>query len=283
MDGYLDALIWDVGHASAASVCLPNGTVVMLDCGLNHGTGFSPVRATLSLWKHIDALFISHPHMDHIGDISRIAADRLRLLVAPHVPDYQILEGMRDFDMDAALSYISLRNHCCFQFNDWGMFGNTHVAWFGLGGLRSEMNEYSIVTFIQHGPLTFLFGGDLPAGCWAELLHVYGERFAGLLRQTNFFVVPHHGRRDGYNSGLMTCMPRLRLGIISDGVGQPTSVTSEYDQHFEGWPAYNMRTRECRWRKILTTRNDGHIALRAAPSASGTYVALPAELGGRHG
>ena len=214
LDRDLDIFIWDVGHGSAASVRLPNGTVVMLDCGLNHVTGFSPVRATLRLWDRIDALFISHPHMDHIGDISRIAADELRLLVAPHISDYQILEGVRDFDMDAALSYMSLRNHCRVQFDDWGMFGNTYIGWFGLGGLRSDMNEYSIVTLIQHGAFAFLSGGDLPAGCWAELLHVYGDWIAGPLRQTNFFVVPHHGRRDGYNPGLMNCMPSLRLGVI---------------------------------------------------------------------
>lgn len=75
----LDIFIWDVGHGSAAAARLPNGTAIMLDCGPG-SAGFSPVRATLGLWKKIDGLIISHPHMDHTGDISSMpnAGHRVR-------------------------------------------------------------------------------------------------------------------------------------------------------------------------------------------------------------
>ncbi len=161
-------------------------------------------------------------------------------------------------------------------------FGGTRVEWFSLGGHRGEMNEYSIVTFVQCGWFTLLCAGDLPAKCWPELLETHGIRLGRLLQQTNFFVLPHHGRRDAYSHGLMAFMKSLQMGILSDGGEQTTSVTPEYDRHFEGWPACNMRTGECRQRKILTTRNDGPVTLRAVLSLDGACRVVYATFGGRN-
>lgn len=276
----MDAIVWSVGHGNAASVRLPNGAVIMLDCGLGPA-GFSPVRATLEHWKRIDALIISHPDMDHIGDICNAALARPPFLVAPQVPASQVLEGKNEADRRTAQSYLGFRG-TYIPFFGRMPFGCTRVEWFSAGGTRSQMNEYSTVTFIRHGWLTLLYAGDLPAGRWAELLGAYGARLAGLLRQTNFFILPHHGRRDAYSPELMGLMESLQLGIISDGGERPTSVTSRYGRHFAGRTACSMRTGKCERRKILTTRNDGHIAMRAAFSADGAYNAASIKFGGRH-
>ena len=277
----LDAVVWNVGHGSAASVRLPNGAVIMLDGGPISDASSSPALATLRHWGRVDALIVSHPDMDHIGDICNMAAARPPFLVAPCVPATQILEGKNEADCRTALSYL------CFKggyrpFFGRMPFGDTRVEWFSLGGNRSEMNEYSIVTFVQCGWFTLLCAGDLPAKCWAELLETHGIRLGRLLRQTNFFILPHHGRRDAYSPRLMAFMKGLQMGIISDGGEQPTSVTSEYDRHFEGWPACNMRTGECKRRKILTTRNDGFVTLRAAFSPDGACRTVYAAFGGCH-
>lgn len=212
----LDIFIWDVGHGSAAAARLLHGTVIMLDCGPG-SAGFSPVRATLGLWKKIDGLIISHPHMDHMGDISSMPPDDLRLLVAPRVPCSQLLDGVRGSDMGAVESYMRLRSRLRFPFADWGMFRDTHVRWFGLGGHRNSVNEYSIVTFIRHGWFTLLHAGDLPAARWADMLEAHGTQLGRLLLQTNFFVIPHHGRRDAYSPGLLGLLANLQMGVISDG------------------------------------------------------------------
>lgn len=279
---YLDAVIWNVGHGSAASVRLPNGSVVMLDCGPRSGAGPSPALTTLYNWGHIDVLFISHPDMDHIGDICNMAAVRPPFLVAPQVPAPQILEGKNEADRRTALSYLGFKGGYRPFFGRLP-FGGTRVEWFSLGGYRSNMNEYSVVTFIQHGQFTLLYAGDLPARCWPELLETYGARLGRLLFQTNFFVIPHHGRMDAYSPEPLNLMKGLQLGIISDDHEVPTSVTSWYDRHFVGWPACNMQTGECERRKILTTRSDGIITLGAAFSPDGLRTTVWTAFGGRHG
>lgn len=280
--GHMDAIVWNVGHGSAASVRLPNGAVVMLDCGPLADASSSPALATLRHWGHIDVLSISHPDMDHIGDICNAAAARPPFLVAPQVPASQVLEGKNEADRRTALFYLGFERGYRPFFGRMP-FGYTRVEWFSLGGYRSDMNEYSIVTFIQHGWLTLLYAGDLPARCWPELLMSHGIRLGRPLQQTNFLVIPHHGRRDAYSPELMGLMESLQLGIISDDGEQSTSATSEYGRHFAGWPVCSMRTGKCGRRRILTTRNDGHIAMRATFSADGTYNAASIKFGGRHG
>ena len=279
---YLDAVIWNVGHGNATSVRLPNGAVVMLDCGPRSGEDSSPAFATLRHWGRVDALIVSHPDMDHIGDICNMAAVRPPFLVAPHVPAPQILKDKNEADRRTALSYLRFVDGYR-PFLGRLPFGGTRVEWFSLGGQRNGMNEYSVVTFVQCGWFTLLHAGDLPAKCWAELFEAHGIRLAQLLRQTNFFVIPHHGRKDAYSHELMDFMEGLQMGIISDSGEGSTSVTSEYDRHFEGWLACNMRTGKCGRRKILTTRNDGLVTLRAAFSPDGACRAVYATFGGIHG
>ena len=273
--GLLEIIIWDVGHGNAASARLPNGNVLMLDCGSNPATGFSPVQATLRRWGRINALFISHPHMDHIGDIRSIGYRIPRLLVAPPVPSRQILEGKQGDDLDAAQSYVDLDDwYETPTFDPAELFGDVEVASFFLEGPHTDMNAYSMVTFLQYGALTFLHAGDLPSNCWQKMIDEHGRQLTDLLSATNFFEVPHHGRDEGYSAAALSLMPSLRLGLVSDKEEQKTSVTGKYDRHFGGWPAYSEATGKREVRKILTTRNDGRIRLLAGPPCSNQNIAV---------
>lgn len=281
---HMDILIWDIGHGSATSARLPNGNVLMLDCGSDRNTGFSPVQATLNLWGRIDALFISHPHMDHIGDIRSIGSLRPRLLVAPYVPDRQILEGKREGDRDTALHYIYFKSgYGPLTFDPATIFGDVSVTWFWLEGLHSDMNAYSIVTFLQYGQFTFLYAGDLPSAHWSKLMDAPDGQFSGLLSATNFFEASHHGRDEGYSADAMSLMASPQLALVSDKEEQPTSVTEKYDRYLKGRFVYNATTQKREFRKVLTTRNDGHIGLRVGPPATGARLDVEAWFGGRHG
>lgn len=282
--GYLEIIVWDVGHGNATSVRLPNGSVLMLDCGSNPQTGFSPVRETLRRWNCIDALFISHPHMDHIGDIGNIVCRPPNLVVAPQVPDKQVLENKQGDDLGAALSYTNFKNGCKpLTFDPVTIFGDVIVAWFFLDEPHADMNAYSIVTFLQYGSFTFLYAGDLPSRHWPDLMYVYGKRFTDLLSATNFFEASHHGRDEGYSSDAMSLMKDPLLALVSDKEEQKTSVTGKYDRYLKGWPAYNEATGESKDRKVLTTRNDGLISLRAWPTVAGADPCVEVRFGGSHG
>ena len=281
MQGLLEIVIWNVGHGNAASARLPNGNVLMLDCGSNPDTDFSPVQATLRRWGRIDALFISHPHMDHIGDIRSIGDMRSagyhipRLLVAPPVPSRQILEDKQGSDLDAAQSYVDLDDwYETATFDPAELFGGVEAASFFLEGPHSNMNAYSMVTFLQYGAFTFLHAGDLPSNCWQKMIDEHGRQFTDVLTATNFFEVPHHGRDEGYSADALSLMPSLKLGLVSDKEEQKTSVTGKYDRHFEGWSTYNEAAKKQEVRKILTTRNDGRIRLLAGPPGDSQNIAV---------
>ena len=286
----MEIIVWDVGHGSAMSVRLPNGSVIMLDCGSNPKTGFSPVLATLQRWGRIDALFVSHPHMDHIGDIGNIidmpniGHPLPCLLVAPQVPPCQIFEGKQGDDLHTALSYVEFKNSCGpLTFDPATIFGSVNVKWFSLEGPHTDMNAYSIVTFLQYGSFTFLYAGDLPSTHWPKMVHAHGQQFMDLLAATNFFEVSHHGRSEGYSADALSIMEDPRLAFVSDKEEQETSVTGRYDHNFKGWPAYNEATGMQEHRKVLTTRNDGWISLQAWPSAVGASPNVDVRFGGRHG
>ena len=282
MDESMDIIIWDMGHGNAASVRLPNGNVLMLDCGSNPATDFSPVRATLSLWDRIDALLVSHPHMDHIGDIRSIGRPLPRLLAAPPVPPDQILEDKRGDDLDAARSYIDLvAQYKPKTFDRAAMFGSVDVRWFFAKGPHADMNAYSMVTFLRYGSFTFLHAGDLHSSHWQKLIDEHGEPFTSLLSATNFFEVPHHGRSEGYSADALSLMPNLTLGLVSDKEEQDTSVTGKYDRYFGGWRAYNEAAEKWEERRVLTTRNDGRISLRVGPPGDGQSVEVRFSGGGR--
>ena len=281
--GYLDIIIWNVGHGSATSVRLPNGNVIMLDCGSDPATGFSPVQATLQLWRRIDVLSISHPHMDHIGDIRSIANHWPCLLAAPQVPSRQILEGKQAGDLDTAQYYIDFKSgYGPLAFDPSIIFGDVDVTSFCLRGPHSDMNAYSIVTFLQYGCFTFLYAGDLPSSHWPKLIDSPDGQFAGLLSATNFLEASHHGRDEGYSAEAMSLMADPRPAFVSDKEEQSTSVTGMYDYYFKGWHAYNRATQEREWRKVLTTRNDGCISLRVGPSTTGARPHVEVWFGVRH-
>lgn len=279
----LDIIIWNVGHGSATSVRLPNGNVIMLDCGSNPETGFSPVRATLRIWDRIDALFISHPHMDHIGDICSLSY-LPRFLVSPPVPTPQVLEGKRGPDLATSSYYAAFRDgYRPIPSIPQEFFGGVAVRHFYLDGPHNDMNAYSIATFLQHGWLTFLYAGDLPSSHWPKLISSPDRQFASLLSATNFLEVPHHGRDEGYNADAMSIMADPKLAFVSDKEEQETSVTEKYGPHFNGWPAYNTAAEHWVDRKVLTTRNDGCIRLRSSILATPARQFVVVRFGVRHG
>jgi len=130
-----------------------------------------------------------------------------------------------------------------------------------------DTNNLSQIVFIEHNGSVICIGGDLEEKGWKILLKRQEVRDS--LARTNVLVASHHGRENGYCPDLFThCRPDCV--IISDkNIVHDTQVglASKYGGHVPTGIALNGERR-----KVLTTRNDGHIWVRFAPGGQRFYA-----------
>jgi beta-lactamase superfamily II metal-dependent hydrolase len=116
-----------------------------------------------------------------------------------------------------------------------------------------DMNNLSLVTFLEYDGCGIVIPGDLERAGWEELLKQ--PSFCQCLRETNFFIASNHGRNAGYCEAVFDyCKPHIIL--LSDKNIVHDSQEHDYTKHAKGiaWP--NGQTR-----RVLTTRCDGHIRI----------------------
>ena len=262
----LNIRIWDVNHGNSMSVKLPNGNVMMIDCGSNPTTNFSPINRTRRLWgRDLSYLIISHPHMDHIRDIVNIDSFKPTTLLRPKLSNSILRSGKSGSDLDVIETYIDFQGNYTVSARspsapskEWS--NEVQVKNYSLNGDHNDLNDYSIVTFISYGSFHFLSGGDLSSSGWDRLIEQEGQPFLDRLSRVNFFQASHHGRREGFNPDILDVMNPY-LVFISDKEVQDTSVTERYSPFCQGWNITDENTGYETTRKVLTTRSDGRIKI----------------------
>lgn len=132
---------------------------------------------------------------------------------------------------------------------------------------KTLTNNLSQVVFIQHNDSIMCIAGDLEEAGWKMLL-AKQPVIKDWLKATNVFVASHHGRGNGYCPDVF-CDCNLDCVIISDkGIVHDTqrNMTSIYGGHVKTGVTCNNCTR-----KVLTTRDDGHIWVRFAPGGARSF------------
>lgn len=250
--------ILDVGHGFCALLIADNQNTMMIDCGHKSMPEFRP---STYLWQlgqtSIERLFISNYDEDHISDlpaISRLFSIRIlhrnRSITTSQLRELKLQTGHLSSAMTTLLTmndayvysepvpppefpgveYINFHNNYQLDFDD--------------------TNNISLVTFLNCNGTQFVLPGDLGYEGWERLLQ--NESFKNALRNVEFFVASHHGRKDGYCEAVFEyCNPRAV--IISDG---PVSYSTQemantYGRHARGIQ-FNGEIR-----KVLSTRRDG--------------------------
>lgn len=133
-----------------------------------------------------------------------------------------------------------------------------------------EMNNLSQIVFLQYLNSTICIPGDLEQKAWQKIM--LKSNVLSWLSATNIFVASHHGRQNGYESQIFDyCKPECI--IMSDKSimhNTQVSMASIYGQHVVGNgivlndDSYNPR-------KVLTTRNDGHIWIHVSDNGYRSY------------
>ena len=270
-------ITWNVEHGSAAYIKTPNGKHIAVDLGARRATdaGFKPLAYLRQNYgvTQLDAVIVTHPHLDHIEDIMNFETLSPKSFRRPsHLTENEIWGSNKNASQEIQQiiqKYIKMDkryNQPSTVETDLSIpsnFGGVQFQLFSpFISPRNNINNHSIVTVMTYQGVKFLMPGDNEPPSWKELLE--RQDFVAAIQGTHVLVAPHHGRESGYHSPLFKIINPL-LTIISDGRFVDTSATSRYSAQTKGWKVSRRNGSQVD-RKCVTTRNDGAIDIVVSPS-----------------
>lgn len=259
--------IFNVGHGSAALVIGDNRNIALFDCGHDEA-GFRPSRYLPARWRAIQALTVSHYDSDHVSDLAELRA-LMPIEVLYSNPTISVQQIRRLKEQEGTLTagieaLLDMKN----SFGPPGsgsppdLAGVQLTRFFHSYERFQDMNNLSIVTFVEFDGFSIVFPGDLERAGW--LAHLQNQAFRQALARTQYFVASHHGRDNGYCEGVFDwCSPELV--IISDTAMQYDTQEHCYASYASGTQFYR-NGQSLGTRFVLTTRCDGHIVLEKTRS-----------------
>lgn len=188
----LEITFLDVGQGDAIHIKTPNGKQLLADVGRWSPGSNSGSRTILPYLqengiKKLDAIFISHPHADHIGGI----VDVLKKIAVDTVYQSKV-----DYDSNLYGFYREVANEkkIPVKFQKAGDIINVDpsIRLFILGPEEgqslSNINNRSLVFKLVYGDTSVLFSGDAEKEQELELAERYGD-----FLKSDLYKVGHHG------------------------------------------------------------------------------------------
>ncbi len=190
----LQVLVFDVGQGDASLIQTPNGKNILIDAGIWSPGSNSGEQVLLPYFKanniqKLDAVFLSHPHADHIGGIlsliNEIEIDTI------YNSGFQYDSGLhKNYLKSAEEKEIPVKSlHAGDEVKI-----DPSVLLMVLGPqdgiVNSDPNQQSLVLNLVYGESEFLFTGDAGEDQERRLVENYGD-----LLDTDFLKVGHHGSK----------------------------------------------------------------------------------------
>jgi hypothetical protein len=257
--------IFDVKAGSCALITTEDRKRIMVDCGTNADTGWTPGgylrdRGITAL----DMLVITNFDEDHARGYPSFSANGIGVGALLRTKSISAADITRMKDPDggpgpgvAGLVQAIDGNFTGGAYTPVARGFEYEVAYTEPAKVGLVSNSLSLVMLARCNGCNVLFTGDLDKAGWNAL----GERAHTLLRQTHIMIAPHHGRDDGQWDGFAGNVPWLRWVVISDkGHMHDTQkfATPFYGALAQGWK-FGQNLEQVR--KVLTTRSDGSIAI----------------------
>lgn len=221
----------DVGQGDAAFIVFPCGGNMLVDAGDSRqgNTDIAAFLRSIGIRK-IDAVVLSHAHLDHAGGLADILS-RFPVGVFiepghPHTTDIYInlLEQIMEKDID----YVNASRGDSLE-----GFGDAEISFLSppevFYGGESLLNNNSLVMLIAYKDVRFLFTGDIESCAESDLVRLYGERLS-----SHVLKVPHHGSGSSSTSDFVQAVSPV-IAVVSAGAGNRfghphSSVIRRYEE-----------------------------------------------------
>jgi len=242
----------DVGEGDGALIEPPASLPLLIDSGNPISVGNIVSYAKDRSISHFAALFLTHPHLDHIGGVFELS-NRYKF-DAVYDNGQEITNAAKDNDMYRWYSNL-VRKHSyqVLRSESQLRFGQVviDVLWPKQGGLDADWNNNSLVLRLTFGKFRALFMGDALRETEESLVSLNVDMRADILK------AGHHASA---NTGTMAFLDRIapKLAVVS--------VNSD---NIRGYPNAETLSRYTKVSRVMRTDLNGNITVCA--NLDGTY------------
>ena len=254
--------VWNVELGLAVHVEAPNERYIVIDLGSRQG--FSPLKRLEGC--DVGYMVITHPHLDHISDISNIHYAVPEILNRCHAYNREeLLENVRACDRKTFDQYCNFVERYTGSVSEedspesGNPFGGLTAKVFRTNNCdKSNKNNFSAIVVIEFCDVKIVVCGDNETESLESLMTQFD--FRQKVSNADILVAPHHGRESAYCEDFVNLVSP-KLTVISDTTKSEASAVDKYTRASKGLNVLNSSSWQYEARKCLTTRNDGNIQI----------------------
>jgi beta-lactamase superfamily II metal-dependent hydrolase len=249
--------IFDVEHGSCSLLQADTGARIMIDCGWNPKSGWSPTQQLIRDGaQHVDLLVITNYDEDHVDGLPELRQSgiSIRGLWRPKnvEPDDIIQLKSEDGMGNGIAELVNMARTYVHPLSPID-FGNVQRQMFynPPGSFDDENNLSAIVVLTING-IKVVFPGDMERAGFDLILA--RQEVKDAISGASVLVAPHHGRECSVHEGFLGLVRPFWTVISDKGYMYDTQETVPTYSHYSRGGQFRGRERY-----VLTTRADGSI------------------------
>jgi hypothetical protein len=249
----------------------------LIDCGssedfnpVNFIRKYLPINNSYPTLKSLILTNYDEDHFSGVIDLKRKVT--IETICFPKNLTSQEIRETKTQETDSLNTMLELKDKYTWDVPEWLPPYAKYTYSLNKSNLENwNTNNLSMLIFIEYSGFVMCVPGDLEQKGWEQILKK--TEVSNMLQKTRLFIASHHGRNNGYCPDVFDlCKCKPECVIISDEFLQydtQNSMSAKYSKHVENGISFNSVTR-----KVLTTRNDGHILVKVDNSGKATYNKL---------